>query len=592
MKSMAQQEFSPRLLSVSGATNDNMMCRWLSSRQPTIVVPEILEASGCSNSARPLSSLLKKREHPGTIDEDEQPLTPKRKGYGCDTSVVTPVHERSPSSSTDPTIVSFNPPFLQSSVQNSSLSKEDITCVFNEIQESTSSMDDEPVWDNMSDIEEDSAFATYQHPPLATRKISDGVDVDSSKVEDLPDGLFGWFTDDVIEDVEPSKSPTDVSLVSGDSSDKLSDDEELRPTVSLEDQDSPSVCKFLNVMGDIDVDMDLDGPVFEDNILDHNLSSASIGAVMFDFPMPNSPLPAAAFPPGKHLPSPAVHLTTLDPLPYSSPGFMTPALQETITSVVTPERQDSIEIMAMDLLANVATDASKELLDFATDSCFDSCSENEMMTSHQSSEKKSKKCGSAWMKKFEQLREYARENGNCNIPQKFPKNPSLGRWTARQRLFMRQCLDAQMGESNGLDTLSAQADVDERMRLLRTIGLKASPKQKETGRKIASSFRNSQDWDNRFAELLRYKSIYGDCDVPVKADGDFKSLGRWVTSQRKKYKEFHLGEYGDENTDHFLSRFRRLNEIGFKFKIGSGRGTNGRATGSKGQPNDSEVMPP
>jgi len=177
---MAQQEFSPRLLSVSGATNDNMMCRWLSSRQPTIVVPEILEASGCSNSARPLSSLLKKREHPGTIDEDEQPLTQKRKGYGCDTSVVTPVHERSPSSSTDPTIVSFNPPFLQSSVQNSSLSKEDITCVFNEIQESTSSMDDEPVWDNMSDIEENSAFATYQLPPLATRMISDGFDVDSS----------------------------------------------------------------------------------------------------------------------------------------------------------------------------------------------------------------------------------------------------------------------------------------------------------------------------------------------------------------------------------------------------------------------------
>jgi len=116
---------------------------------------------------------------------------------------------------------------------------------------------------------------------------------------------------------------------------------------------------------------------------------------------------------------------------------------------------------------------------------------------------------------------------------------------------MRQCLDAQMGESNGLDTHSAQAYVDERMRLLRTIGLKASPKKNE------SSFRNSQDWDNRFAELLRYKSIYGDCDVPVKADGDFKSLGRWVTSQRKKYKEFHLCEYGAENTDQFFSRFRR-----------------------------------
>jgi hypothetical protein len=304
---------------------------------------------------------------------------------------------------------SNNPPFFQPIVQNSSLPKEDITCVFNEIQESTSSMDDEPVWDKMSDIEEDSAFATSQRPPLATRKITHGFDVDSSKVEDLPDGLFGWFTDDVIKDVEPTKSPTDVSPVSVDSSDKLSDDEDLRPTVSLEDQDRPSVCKLLNVMGDIDVDVDvdLDGPVFGGNILDPNLSLASIGAAMFDFLMSNSPLPVAAFPPGKNqtsFPSPAVHLSTLDPLPYSSPSFVTPALQETITSVVTPERQDSIEIMAMDLLAYVATDDSKELLDLATDSCFDSCSENEMMTSHQSSEKKSKKCGSAWMKKFEQLR--------------------------------------------------------------------------------------------------------------------------------------------------------------------------------------------
>jgi hypothetical protein len=413
METMSQQELSPRVLSVSGATDDSTMCSWLSSGQPPIVFPKILETSGCSNSARPLLSLLKKREHSGAIDEDLQPLTQKRKAYGGAASVVTPVYELSPSS-TDPNIVSFNLPYFNSTggVQNSSSPTEDTKFLFHEIPESTSSMDDEPVWDNMSDIEDDSAFATRPHPPIATRKITDDFDVDPSKEEDLPDGLFGWFTDDVVEDVKPTKSPTDVSLVSGDSSHKLNnDDEELRPTVSLEDQDSPSVSKLLNAMGDIDVDMDLDGPVFEDNILDHNLSSTSIGAAMFDFPVPNSSFPAAASLPGERqtsCASPAVHLTTLDPLPFSSPSFMDPTFQESIASVVTPARQDSNEILAMDLLANVATDVSKELLDLATDACFDSSSDNEMMTSYQSSERKARKSG-AWMRKFDQLR------GECLI---------------------------------------------------------------------------------------------------------------------------------------------------------------------------------
>jgi len=115
--------------------------------------------------------------------------------------------------------------------------------------------------------------------------------------------------------------------------------------------------------------------------------------------------------------------------------------------------------------------------------------------------------------------------------------------------------------SDGADImLNSQADIDERMKLLRTIGLKASPKKKGTGKNISSvyvSCRNAKEWDNRFAELLRYKSLHGNCDVPVKSDGDFKSLGRWVTSQRRKFKEFHLGELGGENPETFLSRFRR-----------------------------------
>ena len=125
---------------------------------------------------------------------------------------------------------------------------------------------------------------------------------------------------------------------------------------------------------------------------------------------------------------------------------------------------------------------------------------------------------------------------------------------------MRQCLDAQMGEAVTLPT--SKFDINERMKLLRTIGLKASPKRTDSGSgKVPSAFiscRNSKEWDNRFAELLRYKSIHGNCDVPVKSEGDFKSLGRWVTAQRKKHKEFHAGEIGSDNSGLYTSRFTRL----------------------------------
>ncbi len=143
---------------------------------------------------------------------------------------------------------------------------------------------------------------------------------------------------------------------------------------------------------------------------------------------------------------------------------------------------------------------------------------------------------------------------------------------------MRQCLDAQ--EDSKKAQPSSQMDIDERLKLLRTIGLHPSPNRKGANNCVAGVFiscRNTKEWDNRFAELLRYKSIYGNCDVPVKTEGDFKSLGRWVTAQRKKHKDFHSGEMnGIENADLFLTRFRRLEEIGFQFKIGSGRGNSRR----------------
>jgi len=44
----------------------------------------------------------------------------------------------------------------------------------------------------------------------------------------------------------------------------------------------------------------------------------------------------------------------------------------------------------------------------------------------------------------------------------------------------------------------------------------------------------SEAWRTRFADLLRYKDVHGNCDVPVKWEEDEK-LGNWVSQQRQNY---------------------------------------------------------
>ena len=38
-----------------------------------------------------------------------------------------------------------------------------------------------------------------------------------------------------------------------------------------------------------------------------------------------------------------------------------------------------------------------------------------------------------WEQKFKELEEYKEEHGDCNVPQRYPDNPPLGRWVNNQR---------------------------------------------------------------------------------------------------------------------------------------------------------------
>ncbi|KAL7491067.1 hypothetical protein ACHAWT_001542 [Skeletonema menzelii] len=564
----------------------------------------LCRSSWFTSSQRP--NIISPRKRVSTIDEEDQrPAYKLKRCADAADGMVTPRDFSPPATSNDMVfdLPLYTSPPLKGGVQNSSSPTEDIktAAAAGAAKEAFSIMDDEPVWgDSMYDMEDPSAFASsVSQPALATRKVTAADCDEDSKQEDFSSNMFGWFTDDVKEDVKFPNSMTDASLVSGGSSeDDLTNVGEVKqpfllPAVSLEDEDSSSVInnrKLPNATdGDIDADMNLDEPVFEDVILDPSTLHPSAASLDdFDFDEPAAPTTSSFL--GSF--SSAPHLTTLDPLPCLKTECGHPAVKNQSPSLVN-------EVMAMDLLADVADAASMsmELTDDPLVTAYNvdasTSSEDEMMSSHQTNNRKGKdlslylkegkdtndmqKGVCAWRKKFDQLREFAREHGHCNVPQKYPSNPSLGRWVARQRLFMRQCLDAQEDSNAALP--SSQMDADERMKLLRTIGLHASPNKKGSKNCVSGVFiscRNNKEWDNRFAELLRYKTIYGNCDVPVKTEGDFKSLGRWVTSQRKKYKEFNSGEMtGIENADQFLTRFRRLDEIGFKFKIGSGRG-NGR----------------
>jgi hypothetical protein len=102
----------------------------------------------------------------------------------------------------------------------------------------------------------------------------------------------------------------------------------------------------------------------------------------------------------------------------------------------------------------------------------------------------------------------------------------------------------------------------------------------------AVSQENARKWEEQFSALCKYKRLHGDCNVPARADGEWKSLGVWVRSQRKAYSKFLVqGEQDDyvNSSNDLKSRFERLKSIGFKFIVGTGNGKGKRERKSTSQ---------
>jgi hypothetical protein len=131
-----------------------------------------------------------------------------------------------------------------------------------------------------------------------------------------------------------------------------------------------------------------------------------------------------------------------------------------------------------------------------------------------------------WEKMFAALKDYKNEHGDCNVPQQWPRNPSLAAWVSKQRT------------DNNKGRLRS-----DRVKRLEEIGFDWSPAETH--------------WNKMAVALQAYKKKHGDCNVPTGWPGNRK-LADWVNHQRNIRAR---GKLSDE-------RIARLNRLGFRWLPG------------------------
>jgi len=139
----------------------------------------------------------------------------------------------------------------------------------------------------------------------------------------------------------------------------------------------------------------------------------------------------------------------------------------------------------------------------------------------------SEKCGKqprapssidSWDQRFQELQDFKKSNGHCNVPTKYKPNPALGHWVTRQRDQYRLYMEEQQA---GNSVCARSSMTEDRVAKLGRLGFSWT-----------LQVRNS--WEERLEQLKAYKEDRGTCDVPWK----HPLLGRWVSTQRTLYRKY------------------------------------------------------
>merc|ERR1712194_261474 len=210
---------------------------------------------------------------------------------------------------------------------------------------------------------------------------------------------------------------------------------------------------------------------------------------------------------------------------------------------------------------------------------------------------------------LEKLVAFKKKYRHCNVPLKYVKDPSLGRWVCNQRANykeMQRGLPSQMTEERVavLNRLSFDWDPGESAYEASLAKLaafkrkhghcnvsknyagdpslgrwvhnqrahyknlqKGTPSQM-TGERMAALNKLSFDWDPsqstyaaNLAKLATFRQKHGNCNVPTKYADD-PSLGRWVSNQRANYMKQQEGLSSPITAD----RVAALNKLSFDWK--------------------------
>lgn len=178
-----------------------------------------------------------------------------------------------------------------------------------------------------------------------------------------------------------------------------------------------------------------------------------------------------------------------------------------------------------------------------------------------------------WMCRYEELVQYKKDYGDCNVPYNYPENSALATWVVSQRVAYKKKISERMKSKTLVLT-------EKRIELLNKIdfiwdlrSFKQQPKeddQEKEGKKCYTP------WSDKFEELVQYKKEHGDCLVPQ----SHPTLGTWVKSQRRQHNLHKLEETKEKDDlldemrprsrikkDVWEERFQKLDSIGFVWHV-------------------------
>jgi len=160
-----------------------------------------------------------------------------------------------------------------------------------------------------------------------------------------------------------------------------------------------------------------------------------------------------------------------------------------------------------------------------------------------------------WTTMLEELIQFKRVNGHCNVPHTSKTLPALGRWVKRQRYQYKL-----MQEGKRESTMTP-----ERAQVLEQVGFVWDA--------------HSSTWVRRYQELQAYYEENGHTNVPSNYPRN-PQLSTWCKFQRRQYKNLQRGGNGAgggrEPTGNSLTpaRIQALEDIGFQWQLRRNRTRN------------------